>query len=249
MWQCSPVGLSFCLPVWCETQYIERDVLNWTQEMWSMEIIHADYLQGTSWTKPFCRHIWAKQRVFWWFIKAGTFSNLRVCQAHFQIVGAWEVNIQLERVIKGSHLCSRSNVVINKCILYMEWNGNMHYSCCIEGDGMACLDSRHLLASRTTRLRYLHPVPGGTSSTTKCQISFPDTGKAHVSFFTTNNFIIQRNISLSQVIFQFHWIVQRTPRPREKDNSCKQDTLTDISLYKYKFMYRYTVLLYTTCTN
>ena len=30
----------------------------------------------------------------------------------------------------------------------------------------------------------------------------------------------------------------------EKDNSCKQDTLTDITVYIYRFLYRYTVLLY-----
>jgi hypothetical protein len=35
----------------------------------------------------------------------------------------------------------------------------------------------------------------------------------------------------------------------KKDNSCKQDILTDISFYIYRFMYRYTVLLYTTCTD
>ena len=35
----------------------------------------------------------------------------------------------------------------------------------------------------------------------------------------------------------------------EKDNSCKQDTLTDISVYIYRLLYRYTVLLYKTCTD
>ena len=30
----------------------------------------------------------------------------------------------------------------------------------------------------------------------------------------------------------------------EKDNSCKQDTLTDITVCIYRFLYRYTVLLY-----
>ena len=42
----------------------------------------ADYLQGTSWKKPLCRHIWAKQRQFCCFIKAGTIYY-PVCQAHF----------------------------------------------------------------------------------------------------------------------------------------------------------------------
>ena len=32
----------------------------------------------------------------------------------------------------------------------------------------------------------------------------------------------------------------------EKDNSCKQDTLMDISVYIYRFMYRYTEILYIT---
>ena len=35
----------------------------------------------------------------------------------------------------------------------------------------------------------------------------------------------------------------------EKDNSCKQDILTDISVYIYRLLYRYTVLLYKTCTD
>ena len=80
---------------------------------------------------------------------------------------------------------------------------------------MVCLDSRMLLSSRKTRLHYLYPVPGNFINK-KCQISFPDTGKAHFPFFTTKDFIIPRNFSLSQIIFQFHGIIQRTPRPREK---------------------------------
>jgi hypothetical protein len=36
---------------------------------------------------------------------------------------------------------------------------------------------------------------------------------------------------------------------KKKDNSCKQDILTDISVYIYRFTFRYTVLLYTTCTD
>ena len=42
----------------------------------------ADYLQGTSWKKTFCRHIWSKQREIRLFIKAGTFSYILGCQRH-----------------------------------------------------------------------------------------------------------------------------------------------------------------------
>ena len=38
-------------------------------------------------------------------------------------------------------------------------------------------------------------------------------------------------------------------RPTSLIYSYKQDTHTDIALYIYRFMYRYTVLLYTTCTD
>ena len=42
----------------------------------------------------------------------------------------------------------------------------------------------------------------------------------------------------------------RTPeRPTSLFYSYKQDTHTDIALYIFRFMYRYTVLLYTTCKD
>ena len=52
----------------------------------------ADYLQGTSFKKPFGRYIWAKQREIQLFIKAGIFSYILGCQAHFQIVEACRWN-------------------------------------------------------------------------------------------------------------------------------------------------------------
>ena len=67
--------------------------------------------------------------------------------------------------------------------------------------------------------------------------SFPDTRTAHIPFFTPKDFLTPtyfwQKFVLPQVVFHFHGIIPRTP-PKTTN---KQDTCTDI--YLYRFMYRY----------